>query len=84
MSWTGRTWHPAEGTEWPLDTRQRFEALMRAAAAKRRGQSALVDAWCTKRWVCWYSARNRREEVALRDQCRKLFGARERVETEKL
>lgn len=80
MSFVTRTWqHPQGwgGVGWSCT--RLFERLLRAAAKKRKGRPALVQAWDDGRGVvCWYSARAGHDERLLRDRCRMLFGTRER------
>lgn len=77
-----RTWAAAgdyDGQWWTRKQLDDFGALMEEASIKHRGRPPLVEMWMRSRsCVCWYSARVGPEEVALRDKCRAIFGARER------
>lgn len=76
-----RTWAFGEtvnGHGWTHEQKQAFRGLMVEASIKHRGVPVLVKVWdCGRSNVAWYNARAGREEVALRDKCRAIFGARE-------
>lgn len=82
VSVSSRTWVAEggyDGEGWTRRQLDDFGALMEAASVKPRGRPRLVTAWNRSRsCVCWYSAQAGPEEVALRDKCRAIFGARER------
>ena len=82
VSVSSRTWAAKggyDGEGWTRRQLDDFGALMEAASVKPRGRPRLVTAWNRSRsCVCWYSAQAGPEEVALRDKCRAIFGARER------
>lgn len=82
MRYVVRMWahpHGWEGDGWKYKTVAKFEAMMRVAARKRRGLPALVQSWDDgRRVLCWYAARAGAEENALRERCRRVFGARDR------
>ena len=77
-----RSWLAPEGFDgrgWTAEQLDAFGALMEAANIKVRGVPRLVAVWARSRGcMCWYNARAGREEIALRDKCRAIFGARER------
>lgn len=79
-----RTWMAPggwNGPRWSRATVNAFRRLMEAASQRRPRQTRLVLVWDDGRdAVCWYDATACREELNLRDQCRALFGTRERRE----
>lgn len=77
-----RTWQAPggwDGPGWPWSTYEAFRKRMEALSAKRKGSPRLVVTWVRSRHVvCWYEAVAGREERALRNAMRRLFGQRER------
>ena len=78
-----RSWRHAgadDGGFWPRATMQAFERLMGKASEKVKGEPRVVAAWDNGGDArAWYNARPCAEETSLRDQCRALFGQRERA-----
>ena len=67
-----------DGNGWPVDVVQKFEALMRKHAVKRRGLPVLISSWDDGRGRgCWYDGRVGPEETAIRNECRRMFGVHE-------
>lgn len=82
MRYRTRTWqHPSgwDGPGWSPKQGEAFDRLMRRASRKVKGSPRLVDVWDDGRGIrCWYSARAGADERRLAEQCREIFGARER------